>query len=134
MWSAKVGRFPADRRRRLTSTQPSHSSRPGSPLSLLSWMDVECFGRVGFSVRENRAVLRRRVESRVSGSSRQDLPAESCLIGTPPVLFFFSAVVVISCSLVVCHIAEFKPPFFFFLLVVLRLPSFRDLCQSLHPV
>ncbi len=34
MWAAKVGRFPADRRRRLTSTQPSRSSRPGSPLSL----------------------------------------------------------------------------------------------------
>lgn len=33
MWSAKVGRFPADRRRRLTLTQPSQSSRPGSPLS-----------------------------------------------------------------------------------------------------
>lgn len=41
MWSAKVGRFPADRRRRLTSTQPSHSSRPCSPLSRLSFPDVD---------------------------------------------------------------------------------------------
>lgn len=39
MWSAKVGRFPADGRRRLTSTQPSHSSRPGSPLSLARLTD-----------------------------------------------------------------------------------------------
>lgn len=115
MWSAKVGRFPADRRRRLTSTQPSHSSRPGSPLSRLSFpdVDVEVFRLCWlFSVRVNLAVLRRCGESQVSGSSRQDLPAVSCLIGTPPVLFFFSAVLLISRSPVVCHMAEFKPLFF----------------------
>lgn len=39
MWTAKVGRFPADRRRRLTSTQPSRSSRPDSPLSLSRFTD-----------------------------------------------------------------------------------------------
>lgn len=94
MWSAKVGRFPADRRRRLTSTQPSHSSRSGSPLSLSRFTGGmwSISAMLGFQcVCVSRAVLRRCGESQVSGSSRQDLPAVSCLIGTPPVCFCFSS-------------------------------------------
>lgn len=65
--------------------------------------------------------------SQVSGSSRQDLPAVSCLIGTPPVFSFFffftSTVAVISCSPV--FVTSQCYSLFF---------SFRSLSQSLHPV
>ncbi|KAK5872748.1 hypothetical protein PBY51_013421 [Eleginops maclovinus] len=60
--------------------------------------DVQYFGYVVFSACVHRAELRRRWASQVSGSSRQDLLAVSCLIGTPSVCFS-SAVALISASL-----------------------------------
>lgn len=97
MWSAKVGRFPAGRRRRLTSTQPSRSSRPGSPLSLSVVTDGmwSISAMLGFQ-----GTGRRCGASQVSGSSRQDLPTASCSVGTPPACFFHSAVAVIFDTLV----------------------------------
>lgn len=77
MWTAKVGRFPADRRRRLTSTQPSRSSRPGSPLSFFFFSRFtdgmwSIWAVPGGSVRLHRALLlllRRGCESQVRGTS-----------------------------------------------------------------
>lgn len=74
---------------RLTSTQPSRSSRPGSPLSLsvVTGGMYEVF-RLGWVFSECGA-------SRVSGSSRQDLPTASCSVGTPPAFFLPSAAALI---------------------------------------
>lgn len=98
MWSAKVGTFPVDRRSRgglpqrnlhtaVAQTRHYRFQRPpkGFGVFRLCWLLLGVFW---FSVPADRAVPRRCGVSQVSGSSRQDLPAVSCLIGTPPVCFF----------------------------------------------
>lgn len=68
-------------------------------------------------------------EAPVSGSSRQELPAESCLIRAPPVLFSAAAAVVISVSLL------FVPSLSLFLFVCLFFIScmcVSVLCLSLY--
>lgn len=83
---------------RLTSTQPSHSSRPDSPLSLSrsaegmwsisAMLAFFFFFLVGFQCLQTVRCRGGAECLQVSGSSRQDLPAVGCLIGTPPVCFF----------------------------------------------
>lgn len=127
-----VYRFPAvDRRRRLTSTQPSQSSRSGSPWSLsrLLWTVpvVLCFSAW---VKALLLTATARL-SQVTGSSRQDLPAAvRCLLtGTPLVFFHSTAEAVISVRLQ--FVTSHSLPCVFLLCLPL---SFRGLFQSLHPV
>lgn len=93
MWSAKVGTFPADRRSReaylnATFTQQSPRlaiiafkvRRRDAGFFFFFWVGFQCLQTV--RCRGGAECLQ------VSGSSRQDLPAVGCLIGTPPVCFF----------------------------------------------
>ncbi len=114
MWSAKVNRFSADRRRRLTSTQPSRSSRPGSPLSLSRFTDgtLSISAILGFSVRKpcGAAAVRgvsgqREQPSRPAGGELPHRDA-SCLL-----LFLLLRCGVHFWLPGVCHIAEFYPLF-----------------------
>ena len=58
--------------------------------------DFVCVSSFSVRVERARAPLRRGWVSRVSGSSRQDLPAVRHLIGTPLVFFLSSTAAVIS--------------------------------------